>query len=81
MKISVYQAIICILILWIIVSVFGVVHTSLRLPLETNNPRDCISSVTGQNLCKQILVFKINIVICMIVVSGMLSFKSQIVRN
>ena len=81
MKKSVYQTIIGLLILVIVMSVFAVVNIQVSLKYETENMKDCISLVSGRNLCQDLLVSKIIIVICLIFVSGMLSFRNRIVRD
>ena len=81
MKKSVYQTIISLLILVIVMSVFAVVNIQVSLKYETENVKDCISLVSGRNLCQELLISKIIIVICLIVVSGMLSFRSRIVKE
>lgn len=81
MKKSVYQTIISLLILVIVMSVFAVVNIQVSLKYETVNMKDCISLVSGRNLCQDLLVSKIIIVICLIIVSGMLSFRNRIVRD
>lgn len=79
MRKSVYQTIISLLILVIVMSVFAVVNIQVSLKYETENMKDCISLISGRNLCQELLVSKIIIVICLIVVSGMLSFRNKIV--
>ena len=81
MKKSVYQTIISFLILVIVMSVFAVINIQVSLKYETANMKDCISLVSGRNLCQDLLVSKIIIVICLIVVSGMLSFRGRIVKD
>ena len=36
------------------VSGFGIVNTLVSLQYETDSPGECISQVTGYNLCKQL---------------------------
>ena len=81
MRKSVYQTIISLLILVIVMSVFAVVNIQVSLKYETENMKDCISLISGRNLCQELLVSKIIIVICLIVVSGMLSFRGRIVKD
>lgn len=81
MRKSVYQTIISFLILVIVMSVFAVVNIQVSLKYETANMKDCISLVSGRNLCQDLLVSKIIIVICLIIVSGMLSFRGRIVKD
>jgi len=81
MKKSVYQTIISLLILVIVMSVFAVVNIQVSLKYETENVKDCISLISGRNLCQDLLTSKIIIVVCLIVVSGMLSFRGRIVKD
>ncbi|WDF48040.1 hypothetical protein PQ459_06045 [Chryseobacterium sp. KACC 21268] len=81
MRKSGYQTIISLLILVIVMSVFAVVNIQVSLKYETENMKDCISLISGRNLCQELLVSKIIIVICLIIVSGMLSFRNRIVRD
>ncbi|MCD9853709.1 hypothetical protein LUD75_03280 [Epilithonimonas sp. JDS] len=81
MRKSVYQTIISLLILVIVMSVFAVVNIQVSLKYETENMKDCISLISGRNLCQELLASKIVIVICLIIVSGMLSFRNRIVRD
>jgi hypothetical protein len=81
MKKSVFQSIISFLILVIVMSVFAVVNIQVSLKYETENMKDCISLVSGRNLCQDLLVSKTTIVICLIIVSGLLSFRSRIVKE
>lgn len=69
------------MILVIVFSVFAVVNIQVNLKYETENVKDCISIISGRNLCQELLASKIIIVICLIVVSGMLSFRGRIVRD
>lgn len=81
MKKSVYQAIITMLILVIAVSVIGIVNTEISLKYETGNPKDCISLLTGRDLCLWIKNLKIIIIVCMIAASGLISFRYKIIRD
>lgn len=81
MRKSVYQTIISLLILVIVMSVFAVVNIQVSLKYETENMKDCISLISGRNLCQDLLVSKIIIVVCLIIVSGMLSFRGRIVKD
>ena len=81
MRRAVYHAIISILILVILVSVIGVVNTYVSLKYETGNPKDCISVVTGRDLCLWMKTQKIIIIACLIVVTGMVSFRNKLVKS
>ena len=63
MRKPVYNTIISVLILVILVSVFGVINTQVNLNYETENPKDCISVITGRDLCLWIKSLKIIIII------------------
>ncbi|WP_313270325.1 hypothetical protein [Epilithonimonas vandammei] len=75
MRRAVYHTIISILILVILVSVIGVVNTYVSLKYETGNPKDCISVVTGRDLCLWMETQKIIIIACLILVTGMFSVR------
>jgi len=81
MRKSVYQTIISLLILVIFVSVIGIVHTQVSLKYETENTKDCISLVSGRNLCQEILIKKIIVIVCLILTSGLISFRYKIIKE
>ncbi len=81
MRKPVYNTIISLLILVILVSVFGVINTQISLKYETGNPKDCISVVTGRDLCLWIKSLKIIIIVCLILTSGLISFKYKIIKD
>lgn len=81
MRKTVYNAIISLLILVILVSVFGVINTQVSLKYETENPKDCISIITGRDLCLWIKSFKIVIIVCLILTSGLISVRYKIVKD
>ena len=81
MRKQVYNAIISLLILVILVSVFGVINTQVSLKYETGNPKDCISLVTGRDLCLWIKSLKIIIIVCLILTSGLISFRYKVIKN
>ncbi len=80
MKKSVFQSIISFLILVIVVSVCGVFKTSVGLKLETANLNECISIISGKNLCQQLFIFKIVIIVSLLMISGIFSLKISILR-
>lgn len=80
MKKSVFQSIISFLILVIVVSVCGLFSTSARIEMETAYDNDCISLSSGKNLCQQLFIFKIVIIVSVLMISGMCSLKSSILR-
>ena len=81
MRKQVYNTIISILILVILVSVFGVINTQVNLKYETESSKDCISGITGRDLCLWIKSLKIIIIVCLILTSGLISFRYKIIKN
>lgn len=81
MRRAVYHTIISILILVILVSVIGVINTYVSLKYETGNPKDCISVVTGRDLCLWMKTQKIIIIVCLILTSGLISFRYKIIKS
>ena len=81
MRKSVYQIIISLLILVILASVIGIVNTQVSLRYETDNPKECISKITGKDLCEFIKTSKIIVIICLILTSGMISFRYKLVKD
>ncbi|WP_312422179.1 hypothetical protein [Epilithonimonas sp.] len=81
MRKPVYNTIISLLILVILVSVFGVIYTQVSLKYETENPKDCIFIITGRDLCLWVKSLKIIIIICLILTSGLISFRYRIIKD
>lgn len=81
MRKPVYNTIISLLILVILVSVIGIINTQVSLKYETDNPKDCISRITGNNLCEFIKSLKIIIIICLLLTSGLISFRYKIIKD
>jgi len=61
--------------------VFGIINTMVSLKYETENPTDCISSVTGQDLCLTINVFKRLILICVVILILLFVFRKRLLRK
>lgn len=57
---------------------FGIINTMVSLKYETENPTDCISSVTGQDLCLTINVFKGLILILVIIIILLIAFRKRL---
>jgi len=81
MRKEVYQTIISVLILVILVSVIWIINTEVRLTHETDHPKECISRITGNNLCEFIQSLKIVIIICLLLTSGLISFRYKIIKD
>ena len=67
-------------VLGILVFAFGIINTMVSLKYETENPTDCISLVTGQDLCLTIQVLKVLIVACILTVILLAVFKKRILQ-
>lgn len=65
-------------ILGIPVFAFGTINTMVSLKYETDNPTDCISLVTGQDLCLTIQVFKGLIIACILAIVILAVFRKRI---
>jgi hypothetical protein len=58
---------------------FGIINTMVSLKYETENPTDCISSVTGQDLCLTINIFKGLILVCVILIIALILLKKRFI--
>lgn len=64
-------------ILGIPVFIFGIINTMVSLKYETDDPSDCISIVTGQDLCFAISMFKVLIITSVAAIILLLVFKKR----
>jgi ABC-type Mn2+/Zn2+ transport system permease subunit len=67
-------------IIGLILCPFGIINTMVSLKYETENITDCISLVSGENLCITIRNLKISFIICLIVLIFLLYFKKRILE-
>ncbi|WP_312760756.1 hypothetical protein [Epilithonimonas sp.] len=81
MRKPVYNTIISLLILVILVSVIWIINKEIRLMHETDNPKECISRITGNHLCEFINSLKIIIIICLLLTSGLISFRYKLIKD
>jgi ABC-type Mn2+/Zn2+ transport system permease subunit len=65
-------------VLGIPVFTFGIINTMVSLTYETKNPTDCVSLVTGQDLCLTIQVLKALIVACIASIVLLIIFRKRI---
>lgn len=56
-----------------------IINTMVSLKYETENQGDCISLVTGDNLCLKIQMFLGLLIICIIVLILIFVFKKSII--
>lgn len=59
----------------------GILNTMVSLKYETDNPEDCISLVTGVDLCELITIMKIWNLICALIFATLLIFKKRILKT
>ena len=67
-------------VLGIPVFAFGIINTMVGLKYETENPTDCISLVTGQDLYLTIQILKALIVACFVTIILLLAFRKRILK-
>ena len=81
MRKIIYYILICIFIIGIPFLAFGIVNTMVSLKYETADMGDCISSVSGTDLCLTIKMFKGLIAICIVGLITLLYFKKRILKH
>jgi hypothetical protein len=62
-------------------NIFGIFNTMVSLKYETDNPEDCISLVTGIDLCESITKMKIWFLICVLLLTILLIFRKRILKT
>ena len=81
MKAKYFKILIIILIILVPIFVFGIVNTMVSLKYETDSPKDCISKITGVNLCNSIQNIKIYIALDIILILLLMLFKNRIIKK
>ena len=81
MKSKYFNRLILGLIILIPIFYFGIFNSKVSLQYETNNPGDCISQISGRNLCQEIEQMKILITIDIIVIVLLMLFRKKIIRD
>jgi len=76
----IFYALIGLSIIGVPVFAFGIINTMVSLKYETDSPTDCISLVTGQDLCLTIQVLKGFIVACVATIILLTAFRKRILR-
>ena len=76
-----FKLLIIVLIILIPVFWYGILNTNVSLKYETENPGDCISIITGQNLCRIINQLKISAAIDIILIVVLLIYRKKIIRD
>jgi len=65
-------------VLGIPIFAFGIINIMVSLKYETNNKTECVSLVTGQDLCLTIQVLKGLIVACILILIILTVFRKRI---
>lgn len=71
---KIYNIILSILVISLPVNLFGILNTMVSLKYETENPGDCISSVSGIDLCSAITWMKVMIIVAVLLIIYLLYF-------
>lgn len=77
----IYNTLLSISILGIPFFSFGILNTMVSLKYETENPDDCISLVSGQDLCLTITILQSLVLICIVCTLLSLVFKKQLLKQ
>ena len=77
----VYFLLVTISVLGILISPYGIINMMVSLKYETENIQDCISNVSGENLCNTIINLKIVFVIFVLLLAGLIHFRKKILRQ
>ena len=78
MRKIVYFSLIIISVLGTLVAPYGIVNTMVSLKYETENIQDCVSNVSGENLCDTIRNLKIVFVFCVLLLILLIYFRKKI---
>ena len=76
-----FYVLISIFALGLLFFAFEILNMSVSLKYETNNSNDCISSISGADLCLTIKVFKWLSGICLIGLISLLFLKDRIFKQ
>ena len=77
----IYYILLLLSIAGIIISPFGIINTMVSLKYETENITDCVSLVSGENLCETIRNLKIFFVLCILLLICLIYFKKKILKK
>ena len=77
----IYFSLVVISILGILVAPYGIVNTMVSLKYETENIQDCVSNVSGENLCDTIRNLKIIFVFCLLLLVCLIYFRKKILKR
>ncbi|WP_375720250.1 hypothetical protein [Saccharicrinis sp. FJH54] len=81
MRKTIYYIALILFVFGILLNILGIVNTIVSLKYETDNPGDCISLVTGSDLCESIARMKIWILICVLLITILLIFRKRLLKT
>ena len=81
MKKIFYYILLSISILGIPLFIFGIINTMVSMKYETENPEDCISLVTGADLCQTIIILKILIGFSIVISTFLIILRKKFLRK
>jgi hypothetical protein len=76
-----FSILLLILIISIPINIFGIINTMVSLKYETDSPGECISGMTGTDLCTSIRYMKISVAVAVVLTAILLFFKNKIVKT
>ena len=76
-----FKILIIVLVILVPIFIFGIINTMVSQKYEIESSDECISAVTGTNLCKAIRDMKIYIVVDIIMIVFLLIFKNGIIKK
>jgi hypothetical protein len=80
MKKVIYFTLLAVSIIGIPFFAFGILNTEVSLKYETDNTTNCISFVTGKDLCLSIKVMRASLIICLLTMVILLSYRKRILK-
>ncbi|WP_047451729.1 hypothetical protein [Alistipes sp. ZOR0009] len=81
MRKAIYYILISIFIIGIPLFAFGIVNTMVSIKYETADMGDCISSVSGVDLCLTIKILKGLIAVCAVGLISLIIFRKKILNQ
>ena len=79
MKRNFFNLILLLLFLCILFFAYGLLNTSVSLKYETNN--NCISQVTGSDLCFTLKIWEYGILIFIVAIIAMMALRNKIIKK
>lgn len=80
-KRKIYFIVLCILVFSVLLNFLGIINSMVSLQYETDRPEDCISTLTGLNLCDSIIRMKVMISVAVLMIYFLLFFKNKILNS